>query len=88
MSLAPGMGSTQQLLNQLEIYARENAWLSVRVKELEDQIMQAEVEQIPDVLFDGNAVYSELTDREKRRTSPENVSDVLDAVVRILRKEK
>jgi hypothetical protein len=39
----------------------------------------------PDVLFDGPAVYSELKDRERRYTTPENVSAVLDAVVRILR---
>jgi hypothetical protein len=40
---------------------------------------------IPDVLFDGFAVYSELKDREKTYTTPENVSAVLDAVVRLLR---
>lgn len=41
--------------------------------------------ELPDVLFDGHAVYSTLDDRAKYRTSPENVSDVLDAVVRLIR---
>lgn len=39
---------------------------------------------IPEVLFDGYAVYQELG-RAQARTSPENVSDVLDSVVRLLR---
>lgn len=41
---------------------------------------------IPEVLFDGYKVYQELTKAEEKRTSYENVSDVLDAVVRILRR--
>jgi hypothetical protein len=40
---------------------------------------------VPDVLFDGFAVYSALDEKAKSRTSPENVSDTLDAIVRILR---
>lgn len=39
----------------------------------------------PTVLFDGYAVYQALSDETKKRTSPENVSDVLDAVVRLMR---
>lgn len=41
---------------------------------------------IPDVLFDGNAVWRELDERAKTRTSAENVSDVLDAIVRLMRR--
>lgn len=41
---------------------------------------------IPDVLFDGFAVYSALNEREKTYTTPENVSAVLDAVVMLLRR--
>lgn len=41
--------------------------------------------EIPDLLFDGNAVYAALGDSARRRTGPENVSDVLDAVVSLLR---
>lgn len=44
--------------------------------------------EIPSVLFDGFAVYSALSDKARQRTSAENVSDVLDAVVRILKQEK
>lgn len=41
---------------------------------------------IPDVLFDGMAVYEEITRAGGHmRTSAENVSEVLDAVVRLLR---
>ena len=41
--------------------------------------------QIHDVLFDGYSVMSALSEQAKARTSAENVSDVLDAVVRVLR---
>jgi hypothetical protein len=46
--------------------------------------------ELPEVLFDGNAVYEKTLElrREKGlmvRTSAENVSDVLDAVVSLLR---
>lgn len=44
--------------------------------------------ELPDVLFDGYRVLQALDDKAKRRTGPENVSDVLDAVVRIMREEK
>ncbi|MDS9763906.1 hypothetical protein RMF19_26305 [Pseudomonas aeruginosa] len=40
---------------------------------------------VPDVLFDGAAVYADLDDRQRMFTSPENVSVVLDAVVRVVR---
>lgn len=42
--------------------------------------------EIPPVLFDGYAVYQALGNAQAR-TSPENVSDVLDAVVRLIRAE-
>lgn len=41
--------------------------------------------EIPDELFDGPAVYSELTKAEKKYTTPEAVSAVLDAVVSLIR---
>lgn len=41
--------------------------------------------QVPDVLFDGYAVLSALSDKAIGRTSADNVSDVLDAVVKLLR---
>lgn len=41
---------------------------------------------IPDALFDGRAVYAELDVKAHSRTSADNVSDVLDAVVRLMRK--
>jgi hypothetical protein len=42
--------------------------------------------ELPALLFDGYYVYAEgLTEQARLRTSPENVSDVLDAVVRLFR---
>jgi hypothetical protein len=43
---------------------------------------------VPDVLFDGYAVLQALSERAKTRTSAENVSDTLDAIVKILRTEQ
>lgn len=37
------------------------------------------------VLFDGHAVLQALDEQARKRTSPESVSDVLDAVVRLMR---
>lgn len=39
---------------------------------------------LPVELFDGFGVFNMLKPEAKRRTSPENVSDVLDAVVRLI----
>lgn len=44
-----------------------------------------QAKSVPDVLFDGYAVYKALTKQEQSRTSWENVSDVLNAVVRLLK---
>lgn len=48
-----------------------------------------QAKEIPRILFDGYAVLQELRKdpRCANRTSAENVSDVLDAVVRLLRAE-
>jgi len=45
----------------------------------------AEDARFPEFLFDSYAVYEALDDRVKARTGPENVCDVLDAVVRLIR---
>jgi hypothetical protein len=41
--------------------------------------------ELPGVLFDGYGVLQALTDKARTRTSAENVSDVLDAVVQLMR---
>jgi hypothetical protein len=46
---------------------------------------EACAKKLPDVLFDGYAVMQQLDKRGQARNSQENVSDVLDAVVRIMR---
>lgn len=43
----------------------------------------AELEQKFSVIYDGNAVYAEMSVHAHARTSPENVSDTLDSVNRI-----
>lgn len=43
----------------------------------------AELEQKVSVIYDGNAVYAEMSVHAHARTSPENVSDTLDSVNRI-----
>jgi len=64
--------------------------LEKRIRELKQAAAQGE---LPDELFDGHAVYQE-TVRHRRnsglgvRTSPENVSDALDAVVRLIKSRR
>ena len=57
------------------------------VARVEAILSRAPAEQIPSVLFDGYTVYQMLSDRAKHRTSAENVSDVLDAVVKAIKAE-
>lgn len=45
----------------------------------------AQAGQVPDVLFDGFAVYQALSDKAKGRTTSHHVSDTLDAVVKLMR---
>lgn len=45
----------------------------------------AQAGQVPEVLFDGFAVYQALSDKAKGRTSSHNVYDTLDAVVKLMR---
>lgn len=40
---------------------------------------------VPEVLFDGYAVLQAMSEKAKARTSPANVSDVLDAAVKLIR---
>ena len=41
--------------------------------------------EIPEELYDGYAVYTGLDDEAKKYTTPKNVSDVLDSVVRLIK---
>jgi hypothetical protein len=41
-------------------------------------------ERYPVELFDGHLVFQHLTDYARKRTSPDNVSDVLDALKRAI----
>ena len=42
--------------------------------------LEAEVERLRSLPYDGYTVYQALTASAQKRTSPENVSDVLDAL--------
>ena len=55
-----------------------------RVSVMEEVFDQGGAEA-PSVLFDGFSVMQALDEKAKARTSAENVSDVLDAVVRLMR---
>jgi hypothetical protein len=44
-----------------------------------------ELEGWRDAVLDGNAVYAALTQDQRRRTSADNVSDVLDAAAKVAR---
>lgn len=59
---------------------------AILIDQLADRVQEMEGnEKFPDVLFDGYAVLQALGEKAKARTSAENVSDVLDAVVRLIR---
>lgn len=57
--------------------------LRARIAELEAE--NAELAKLPTVLFDGYAVLNALDDKARARIISENVSDVLDAVVKLMR---
>ena len=64
----------------------ELRWINQKLAEAR-RAPEPGAERIPSVLFDGYEVYTALDDKARTRTSGENVTDVLDAVVRILRKQ-
>ena len=70
-------------------YTHDALWFDANLIEFATAVAAAEREacakKLPDVLFDGYAVMQQLDKRGQARTSQENVSDVLDAVVRIMR---
>jgi hypothetical protein len=62
-----------------------NCKVVAALRELQRLRSSPEPSGIPAVLFDGFAVFKALDDNARKRTGTENVSDVLDAVVRLLR---
>ena len=70
--------SLQDISGELSSLRADKAALQRKVEELE---------KARAVLFDGYTVYQELTDAQKRITSNKNVADVLDAVIRVQKKE-
>ena len=70
--------SLQDISGELASLRADKAALQRKVEELE---------KARAVLFDGFAVYEELTVMQKRRTSVENVIDTLNAIIRVQKKE-
>jgi hypothetical protein len=77
---------------------KDRDWNAERMGRIDDRIaarvaapVQAEQAQaeLTAILFDGKAVYDEVQEHAacRTRTSPENVADALDAVVRLMRKD-
>lgn len=66
-------------------YAEYSAALDIVAACSDAERMRKEIDKVQDVLFDGYAVLEALDKKARARTSPENVSDVLDAVVRLMR---
>jgi hypothetical protein len=62
--------------------SRQLAWMAVA------EALSAPTQDLPAELFDGPGVYRMLKPDAQRRTSAENVSDVLDAVVRLMNRAK
>ena len=50
-----------------------------------DRNKKLEAERIPEELFDGYAIIQKFDARAKYRTSADNVSDVLDIVVKLIK---
>lgn len=69
--------------NRSEDYPR---WLEAQVLKLRRAAQPPS--EYPEELFDGCAVERELTGQARRRTSTENVIDVLDAVVRLMKRRR
>jgi hypothetical protein len=78
---------TSELKAQLKLAHQSFSDLEWTIAELKAQI-EGFRKEMPSILFDGPTVYANLTDRELGRTSTTNVSDVLNAIVRALRKER
>ena len=70
--------SLQDISGELASLRADKAALQRKVEELE---------KARAFLFDGFAVYEELTVMQKRRTSVENVIDTLNAIIRVQKKE-
>jgi len=70
--------SLQDISGELSSLRADKAALQRRVEEME---------RARAVLFNGFAVYEELTVMQKRRTSVENVIHTLNAIIRVQKKE-
>lgn len=82
--LAECGGLIKEQARLLDIIHKRESRLLTQVEQLQRELA-AKQAQIPEVLFDGFTVWQALTAKAQARTSPENVSAVLDAVVRLMR---
>lgn len=62
---------------------KHHACALARIESLEAELKAQQKDAIPEILFDSYTVLQALDKKASTRTSPENVCDVLDALVRI-----
>lgn len=89
ISVEAGKGHDTMLAGLLSTVASQ-ANVALRCHELANILPSpaiTRVQSVPDILFDGHAVLKALSWQALGRTSPDNVADVLDAVVRLMRNE-
>lgn len=89
---------TEERMHKLRNGSDTAKWAAKRIEDLEALLeeysllnernvdLRAALENRLSFTFDGFAVYSELSEKAKTRTSAENVSDVLDSLVRLYKK--
>jgi hypothetical protein len=70
---------------RIPLYMRDTAGATEALAKFADRVLRDDSKIPPPILFDGFAVLQALDERAKGRTSADNVSDVLDAVVRLMR---
>ncbi len=78
-------------VHEIRTHAEEGIGLKYVLRELARAQLPASApsvsvdEELPVELFEGFAVFEAMSGNAKRRTSPENVSDVLDALASLMR---
>lgn len=70
---------------RMPLYMRDTTEAAESLAKFADRVLRDASKTPTTILFDGFAVLQALDERSKARTSAENVSDVLDAVVRLMR---
>ncbi len=73
------------MLDELIPPSKDNCWNDQCTMFISTE--QDQSNATPEILYDGYGVYREMTELAKENATPESVSDVLDAVVRLMKRE-